>query len=226
MTTAHRPTWAPAKGHEEQGGARRFGGSKQYSARDMASHTILKERKDGQDSIRDLEERDLKGELEAKERKHYLKKRGRVEGDEDLRLEGASRRELAPEQRLQPKAQDADDSADDNDDDDDDDDSDDDEDDTEELMKELERIKKERAEEANRKAAEDAKLEDAAKSAQLAKGNPLMLGQTSTFTQKRRWDDDVVFKNQARSEPKAVQRFINDTIRNDFHRRFLSKYMK
>ena len=54
--------------------------------------------------------------------------RGRVEGDDDLRLEAGpnlSRRELAPEHRLQPKAQDADDSADDNDNDDDDDDDDD-----------------------------------------------------------------------------------------------------
>ncbi len=41
-----------------------------------------------------------------------------------------------------------------------------------------------------------------------------------------RWDDDVVFKNQARGELKTAKRFINDTIRNDFHRKFLNKYMK
>lgn len=41
-----------------------------------------------------------------------------------------------------------------------------------------------------------------------------------------RWDDDVVFKNQARGETKTAKRFINDTIRNDFHRKFLQKYMK
>jgi protein CWC15 len=29
----------------------------------------------------------------------------------------------------------------------------------------------------------------------------------------------VVFKNQSRNEPKKERRFINDTIRNDFHRR-------
>lgn len=43
---------------------------------------------------------------------------------------------------------------------------------------------------------------------------------------KRRWDDDVVFKNQARGEPKAQKRFINDTIRSDFHKRFLTRYIK
>lgn len=37
-----------------------------------------------------------------------------------------------------------------------------------------------------------------------------------------RWDDDVVFKNQSRNEPKKERRFINDTIRNDFHRRYKS----
>lgn len=75
MTTAHRPTWAPAKGSEEQGGARYFGASKQYSARDIASHTTLKERQPGQGNVRDLEQRDLKAELEGKEHKHFAKKR-------------------------------------------------------------------------------------------------------------------------------------------------------
>lgn len=44
MTTAHRPTWAPAKGHEEQGGARMFGPSKKFSKLDDAAHTVLKTR--------------------------------------------------------------------------------------------------------------------------------------------------------------------------------------
>ena len=43
---------------------------------------------------------------------------------------------------------------------------------------------------------------------------------------KRRWDDDVVFRNQERGEPKLQKRFVNDTIRNDFHRRFLNRYIK
>jgi hypothetical protein len=51
-------------------------------------------------------------------------------------------------------------------------------------------------------------------------------GEAPSFALKRRWDEDVVFKNQARGEPKAQRRFINDTIRNDFHRRFLDRYMK
>lgn len=42
MTTAARPTWAPAKGGHEQGGVRMFGASQKYSSRDLASHTNLK----------------------------------------------------------------------------------------------------------------------------------------------------------------------------------------
>ncbi|KAB1215066.1 hypothetical protein CJ030_MR4G018550 [Morella rubra] len=44
MTTAARPTWAPAKGGNEQGGTRIFGPSQKFSSRDLASHTTLKPR--------------------------------------------------------------------------------------------------------------------------------------------------------------------------------------
>ena len=44
---------------------------------------------------------------------------------------------------------------------------------------------------------------------------------------KRRWNDDVVFRNQAKGEPdQNKKRFINDTVRNDFHKRFLNKFIK
>lgn len=46
MTTAHRPTWAPAVGGEEQGGNRLFVPSRAYSAKDQPSHTKLKFRWD------------------------------------------------------------------------------------------------------------------------------------------------------------------------------------
>uniref|UniRef100_M4CBB3 Cwf15/Cwc15 cell cycle control protein n=2 Tax=Brassica campestris TaxID=3711 RepID=M4CBB3_BRACM len=65
-----------------------------------------------------------------------------------------------------------------------------------------------------------------AKEEELLKGNPLLNNTPTSYSVKRRWDDDVVFKNQARGEMKAPKRFINDTIRNDFHRKFLHRYMK
>ena len=56
--------------------------------------------------------------------------------------------------------------------------------------------------------------------------DPTKLGASSSFAVKRRWDDDVVFKNQSREPKKEGKRFINDTVRNDFHKRFLNKYVK
>ena len=98
-------------------------------------------------------------------------------------------------------------------------------DDEADLLAELERIRKERAEEASqRKREEDVEKETQLRE-EVARGNPL-LNQAASFQITRRWDDDVVFKNQSRGEPKAQKRFINDTIRNDFHKRFLTRYIK
>ncbi|KAL7599915.1 uncharacterized protein LOC111895144 [Lactuca sativa] len=233
MTTAARPTWAPAKGGNEQGGTRIFGPSQKYSSRDIASHTTLKPRKDGQDTQDELERRDLKEELVERERRHFSSKDKGYSEDRDRRKSGhhlleGSRREI--EDRIVPRTADADDADLDiksDDESDEDDDDDDDEDDTEALLAELEQIKKERAEEKLRKEREEQEEELKLKEAELIRGNPLLNNPTSTsFNVKRRWDDDVVFKNQARGETKAPKRFINDTIRSDFHRKFLHKYMK
>ena len=35
-----------------------------------------------------------------------------------------------------------------------------------------------------------------------------------------------MFRNQTRTEPKKPRRFVNDTVRSDFHRRFLTKYIQ
>lgn len=83
------------------------------------------------------------------------------------------------------------------------------------------------AEEAARRESEAQEAEAMEKAEELASGNPLLnLRGPADFTVKRRWDDDVVFKNQTRGEPKQAKRFINDTIRSDFHKRFLNKYIK
>jgi len=111
-------------------------------------------------------------------------------------------------------------------------DSDDDSDDEDEeaaLQAELAKIKAERAafkarEDAEAEAEEQAQLEEAALT-----GNPLLNsgGVPTSGRLKRRWNDDVVFRNQARGEPdQNKKRFINDTVRNDFHKRFMNKFIK
>lgn len=116
--------------------------------------------------------------------------------------------------------------------DDDDSDLDDDSDDEDEeaaLQAELAKIRQERAaakakEEAEAAAMEQAQMEEAALT-----GNPLLNsgGESSSGRLKRRWNDDVVFRNQAKTEPdQNKKRFINDTVRNDFHKRFLNKFIR
>jgi len=49
----------------------------------------------------------------------------------------------------------------------------------------------------------------------------------SCFKHFCRWDDDVVFKNCAKIEDdKKKVEFINDTLRSEFHRKFMAKYIK
>ncbi|KZV56341.1 hypothetical protein F511_00338 [Dorcoceras hygrometricum] len=223
MTTAARPTWAPAKGGNEQGGTRIFGPSQKYSSRDIAAHTTLKPRKEGQDTQDELQRRDLRDELEERESRHFSSKedRERRKGGQ-LLIEG-SKRDI--EDRIVPRSVDADDADVEVQSDESEDDDDDDGDDEEALLAELERLRKEKAEQKEREERLQQEEELKAKEEQLLRGNPLLNNATS-FSVKRRWDDDVVFKNQARGESKTAKRFINDTIRNDFHRKFLQRYMK
>ncbi|TFK65565.1 Cwf15/Cwc15 cell cycle control protein, partial [Pluteus cervinus] len=124
---------------------------------------------------------------------------------------------------------------------DDSDDDDDDEDDTDELLRELAKIKRERAEEKARLENEQNASTAAAREAEIATGNPLLnlaaaLGQNptglnttapGTFSVKRRWDDDLIFKNQAMSSKDKPQgQFVNDLLRTEFHKKFMSKFIK
>lgn len=123
---------------------------------------------------------------------------------------------------------DKDDSCSEEEDEDDDSDDDSDEDDTAELMKELEKIKQERQQEQEKaellaKEQEEREMEERAMT-----GNPLLdhgngaSSSTATASVKRRWDDDVIFKNQTRGvSDKPEKRFINDMLRSDFHRKYV-----
>lgn len=50
----------------------------------------------------------------------------------------------------------------------------------------------------------------------------------STFAVKRRWDDDLIFKNQAvgiDDKPKKGE-FVNDLLRSEFHKKFMNRFIK
>jgi protein CWC15 len=91
-----------------------------------------------------------------------------------------------------------------------------------ELQRELERVRREREEKKRREEAERAKAEQEERERDIAVGNPLLNKQD--FTMKRRWDDDVVFKNQARgTDDKGKKEFVNVRIRAATLTRFIIK---
>lgn len=227
--------------------------SKQISNRDLSGYTKIKHRQTGQGGRDDLAGIDFKADLHQREEEH-ARKRAREDGKKHPSLEGpAPDRAPPPQLHILPHAEDADDPherVDDSDDSDDekgkkgsdseaedaggagagaagaaDDDDDDDEDDTEELMRELQRIKRERLEEQSKKEAESA----AEREKVNIMANPLLRAAAGAaggdFSVKRRWDDDVVFKNCARQEKRPETEFVNDTLRSAFHRKFMSKYI-
>lgn len=240
MTTAARPTFDTARGGSGRGEKSLSSLSKQYSARDLPSHTKLKYRQSGQGTNDELAQRDLKRELEERERSSGRKdsRRERLRELDDrskpLEIEEKRRRfDVEPGRGPVhgPSVEDADDASDPEDrkgESDSDSDSDDSEDDTAELLAELNRIKRERATEEAKKEAEKKQAAEKIRMDLILSGNPLMQASgPSDFKVKRRWDDDVVFKNCAKSEPdKSKVGFINDTLRSQFHKKFMDKYIK
>ena len=230
MTTAARPTFNPAQG----GRGRGEGGegdlsalSKQYSSRDLPAHTKLKYRQTGQSSVAELRGQDFRRDLEARER--GSRDRG-VRGGEAAIAAGSTSAAAPPPSKRARLADTANLDADDQDDDDDDDtDSDESDDDDAELMAELQKIKRERAAEAARKEEQKRVEEERIRTETILSGNPLLnlQGGASSMKVKRRWDDDVVFKNCAKDENKGKDgTFINDTLRSEFHKKFMSKYVQ
>lgn len=109
-------------------------------------------------------------------------------------------------------------------------DDEDSEDDTAALMAELNKIKRERMMESAKKEEEKQQHEEKIRMENILSGNPL-LNYTSAAPKgnvkvKRRWNDDVVFKNCARTEVDKGTTFINDSLRSEFHRKFMERYIK
>mmetsp|Transcript_61262 Transcript_61262/g.145849 ORF Transcript_61262/g.145849 Transcript_61262/m.145849 type:complete len:239 (-) Transcript_61262:109-825(-) len=231
MTTAHRPTFNSiiGSGTNPSGGSFSCHTSK-VANRDAAITTVLKFRKASQGAPEErLSRKEFRETLELKEEDARDEREGKKEERKKAREEAKKRKErMAIENNPFPEDADDDGLPDEDDDDDEDEGEDDDEEDTKALMAELAKIKREREEEEARQQAMKAKEEERSRREEIMNGNPLTsaasaaAGDTSL---KRKWDDDTVFKNQARTAPKQKQRYINDAVRSDFHRKFLSKYV-
>lgn len=266
MTTAHRPTFDPARGKEALRGAG-------YHQRLQPAHTALKQRKAGQGGVGGLtsstggarpDRRDLRAELLKAEATVRARKEGRT-GEEHAAITGSvhtkaedgsdqeeeedvamKRRRLILEEAHDIDASSSSSSEDEGntapkaeaDESDADPGSSSDSDDSEsDLMRELAKVKAERAAARQAEEAERARKAEEEREIAIGRGNPLLnadegdLGnEPRHFGVKRRWDEDVVFKNQARgTEERAKGRgkeFVNDLLRSDFHRKFMDKYVK
>lgn len=256
MTTAARPTFDPAKGGSMLHDTAKGRLSHQVSARDLPSHKTLKARQPGQDTQEELQERDLRAELEEREKIAAIEKNNApkfkyvpsLEQATQVRLaikaERDREREAEKEALLNSESvidedelgqrfpnivnarkmaqldKDEDFGSDNDFSENDFEDYDEDEDDPEELMAELNRIKQERLEEEEKREKEIRNKECRIRSETDDDAS-------STFSIKRRWDEDVPFKNCARqdSDPKR-KLYINDPLRSEFHKKFMNKYIK
>jgi len=188
---------------------------------------------------------DKEEDEQAERRRAILLKAKEVDADSDSEDERETKSEA--------RRSDADNSSAENE-----DDSDDSEDETSALLAELAKIKAERAAEQARQASLAQSEQEQLRQEEVAMGNPLlnlenafgssprsrvgdgsetpmsvhsdMTTDTRGFAVKRRWDDDVVFKNQAKGVEEEKKRrgqgFVNDLLRSEFHKRFMSKYVR
>mmetsp|Transcript_104013 Transcript_104013/g.271589 ORF Transcript_104013/g.271589 Transcript_104013/m.271589 type:complete len:220 (-) Transcript_104013:63-722(-) len=213
MTTAHRPTWnaAVASGTNPSGN-KIMAQTTKVANRDAAITRKLKMRQIGQGTAEERGSRkELQQALERREKKAKEEAEGKkpkaIEENNPFPEDADDDGPPSPSEKSDAEVEDEDD-----------------DDDEEELMRELAKIKKEREAEEAKAKAEKEKQDNRAKREDIMKGNPLL--QNADLSLKRKWDDDTAFKNQSRTVPKTKQRFINDMVRSDFHRKFLNKYVQ
>lgn len=190
---------------------------------------ITQPRQPGQQTRDELAKRDLKEELlerEAKAKAERDKAAGVAPVEEAPALLEHKKDATADERDAKKrKAEEHNLDADDSDSSSSSSESADEEDEEAELMRELEKIKKERAEEAARKAAAEADR----RSEGMLHSNPLLNNAAPApgdAAIKKKWYEETVFRHQAKDDSKKKKRFINDTTRNDFHRRFLDRFVQ
>jgi protein CWC15 len=256
MTTAHRPTWKPAvavvRNHgfvSQQTSAKDQIGMTQLKFRQIGQST--QSEMNERNILDELEQREY--EQLSEKNKAILQIENEEKKVDSLALLKNHAEVIAPVSGSKFDDEDADyddrDHEFDSSSSEEDDDEEEEEDDEAELQRELEKIKAERAVALAKKEEEERFLEEALNKESALRGNPLLNLSQGTNNEKvsprtrsvlslsvsllmiisqvkRKWNDDVVFRNQSRSEPEQKKRFINDTIRSDFHKSFLKKYIK
>lgn len=225
--SSHRPTWTPATGAS-------LAPTFQYSSKDLNSHTRLKLRNSlglqqaGNVEVQREERAEEKATVQKPDDEDFAfehQGEGFLENSkEEFAKDNTGRGEVTGEKGNDQDHADTGSGGDGDGEGKGGEEESEEEDDTEALLRELEKIKREREDKRQLQEREEKK----AKAREAVASNPLLLdGAAASFAVKQRWDDDVVFRNQAKGvEEKPQKRFINDTLRSDFHRKFLDRYIK
>lgn len=217
MSSAHRPTWEPAKAKSDLSHM-----SHAFSKHALPAHTKLKFRRPGDTQKRSLDE--MKAELAAGEQRAYAERHPGQEFEDEEHGKRVKLDESTTENTpatVPPGLDDDDDVASDEDEEDDDDD----EEDADALMRELEKIKQERREEQERREQAETAKEQLSREEEIARGNPLLnleqalhgdaKTQAPSLPRQQRWDDDLIFRNQAAHADNGLSQrgFVNDLTR-------------
>ena len=226
MTTAHRTTYRSTLALKDESSSLYVVPTRQFAARDCASHTVMKDRKTFQ---KDYHKISKKSELRRKQNEIFRK---------------ITKKDETGFESKQPKTQDIsssnytgktkkEESSDEDEDADDeefvekeeivnqipqnfssnsesDSDSEGDSDDEEAILLEYERVKKER-EERERQEIKD-KVEE---EGEIGEG----------YSLQKKWFQETVFQNQSVKEKKEKPEFCNDTVRSKFHKKVLHKFV-
>lgn len=251
MTTAHRATFNPAVGGSEQGGNKLMVPTRQYSSKDLPGYTEMRLRtKEGEEKLNKKERREIKNDLRMRELEvenkrgkksenfsrekeidddgiEYLQKRKKVTssnkiGNIDL-PSIQNRKRIKNEDGVIEEDEDDEAFLDDDEEESESEDEEEDEDLEEmKLLEEFERIKKQREQEEKQQLEEKYENLTEKEQGEILKGNPLY---DSSYSLQKRWYEETVFRNQSKTQPVEKKRFINDTVRSDFHKKFLKKFV-
>ncbi|KAK8794871.1 hypothetical protein WA158_001851 [Blastocystis sp. Blastoise] len=227
MTTAQRATWVPSVGISNTNGevlssGYFIGGSHNYqtSFRDMPAHLKMKYR---HIVAKPAVPESIPQKTEEKKTIDELNKDIKEQDDKIVVIPSTKSKSEEPETKKDDNFSEFDDSDEDSEKAYHSDSDDDSEDEATLLRAELEKVKKEKELEKKKEEEEKLKMKEAQEKEKILRKNALMFQDEQTPI-KRKWNDDVPFRNQGK-EIKHKKRFINDTIRNDFHLAFMKRYI-
>eukprot|EP01056_Protomagalhaensia_sp_Gyna25_P000897 Protomagalhaensia_sp_Gyna_25__896@NODE_1430_length_1843_cov_223_133038_g1154_i0_p1_GENE_NODE_1430_length_1843_cov_223_133038_g1154_i0NODE_1430_length_1843_cov_223_133038_g1154_i0_p1_ORF_typecomplete_len210_score54_43Cwf_Cwc_15/PF04889_12/3_8e37Na_trans_assoc/PF06512_13/0_0079YL1/PF05764_13/0_072Sigma70_ner/PF04546_13/0_2DUF3381/PF11861_8/0_23GvpL_GvpF/PF06386_11/0_28Lin8/PF03353_15/0_33SDA1/PF05285_12/0_43Herpes_LMP1/PF05297_11/1_5DNA_pol_phi/PF04931_13/2_3Astro_capsid_p/PF12226_8/4_3TFIIF_alpha len=209
MSTSHRPTFYPAVGGTSQGGNLATIPTSRVSARDLPSQGTLKRRRLVEPNI-------ASGKNAISTTSSVIDKApslaSLIQLDEKLAAYAGQDRDIDIKSEGEFDSSESDDDDDEKVKEEEEDDDSSSEDEEIQLQRELEALKRER-EEARIKAESKTLLEKVAENIAETK-----VGKS--------WEDEAVFKVNVKEVRNEKPRFINDSVRSQFHSRFLRKYIQ